>query len=53
MVENIIEFFGAAAVWVSVGALIGWNFPQPFWAKWAQSMLVVGYQWARQKYRER
>lgn len=22
--------------WVAVGAFIGWNFPQPFWAVWAE-----------------
>jgi len=22
--------------WIAVGAFIGWNFPQPFWAKAAQ-----------------
>jgi len=22
--------------WIAVGAFIGWNFPQPFWAKIAQ-----------------
>lgn len=30
--------------WVAVGAFVGWNFPQPFWArilqKKVQSMLV-------------
>ena len=20
-------------IWIAVGAFIGWNFPQPFWAK--------------------
>lgn len=24
-------------LWVAVGAFIGWNFPQPFWAKAIQS----------------
>lgn len=22
--------------WVLVGAFVGWNFPQPFWAKYIQ-----------------
>jgi hypothetical protein len=26
--------------WVAVGAFIGWNFPQPFWAKIVQSKIV-------------
>lgn len=25
-----------ALFWILVGALIGWNVPQPFWAKYAQ-----------------
>lgn len=23
--------------WIAVGAFVGWNFPQPFWAKWFQA----------------
>jgi len=23
-------------LWVAVGAFVGWNIPQPFWAKWFQ-----------------
>lgn len=23
-------------LWVAIGAFIGWNFPQPFWAVWVQ-----------------
>lgn len=23
-------------LWVAVGAFLGWNFPQPFWAAWIQ-----------------
>lgn len=23
-------------VWVAVGAFVGWNFPQPFWAVFVQ-----------------
>jgi len=23
--------------WVLVGAFIGWNFPQPFWAVWIET----------------
>lgn len=23
-------------LWVAVGAFIGWNFPQPFWATFVQ-----------------
>lgn len=26
--------------WLAVGAFIGWNFPQPFWARAIQSKLV-------------
>jgi hypothetical protein len=25
--------------WVAVGAFIGWNFPQPFWAKMIQEKI--------------
>lgn len=26
--------------WIAVGAFIGWNFPQPFYAKWLQEWIV-------------
>lgn len=26
--------------WIIVGALIGWNFPQPAWAKLVQTKIV-------------
>lgn len=29
-----------ALFWIAVGALIGWNFPQPAWAKAAQDKLT-------------
>lgn len=33
-------------IWIAVGAFIGWNFPQPFWAKAIQekikALLVKG-----------
>jgi hypothetical protein len=25
--------------WIAVGALVGWNFPQPFWAKIIQDKI--------------
>jgi hypothetical protein len=25
--------------WVAVGAFVGWNFPQPFWAKMLQDKI--------------
>lgn len=28
-------------LWVFVGALIGWNFPQPFWAKVIQDKVLA------------
>jgi len=27
--------------WVAVGAFIGWNFPQPFWAKAIQTKIMT------------
>jgi hypothetical protein len=27
-------------LWIAIGTFIGWNFPQPFWAKAIQSKLV-------------
>lgn len=30
--------------WIAVGALIGWNFPQPAWAKTVQQRLVDIFQ---------
>lgn len=26
--------------WIAVGAFVGWNFPQPFWARAIQAKLV-------------
>jgi hypothetical protein len=26
--------------WIVVGAMIGWNFPQPWWAKTIQSKII-------------
>ena len=26
--------------WIAIGALIGWNFPQPSWAKLIQTKIV-------------
>lgn len=26
-------------LWVAIGAFIGWNFPQPFWAKFVQDKI--------------
>jgi hypothetical protein len=30
-------------IWIAVGAFVGWNFPQPFWAKIIQSKAVSWY----------
>jgi len=32
-------------VWIAVGAFVGWNLPQPFWAKMFQT-------WAENKWEE-
>jgi len=32
-------------VWIALGAFIGWNLPQPFWAKMVQ-------EWAMNKWEE-
>jgi hypothetical protein len=34
-----------ALFWIAVGAFLGWNFPQPFWAKAIQ-------EWAKTKWTE-
>lgn len=26
-------------VWIALGAFVGWNFPQPFWAKMFQTYI--------------
>ena len=26
--------------WIAVGAFVGWNFPQPFWAKAIQAKIL-------------
>jgi len=26
-------------LWIAVGAFVGWNFPQPFWAKMIQDKI--------------
>ena len=31
-------------LWLFVGALIGWNFPQPWWAKIIQGKIVNLFQ---------
>lgn len=28
-------------LWVAVGAFVGWNLPQPFWAKMCQNWIVT------------
>lgn len=25
--------------WIGIGAFVGWNFPQPFWAKMIQAKI--------------
>jgi hypothetical protein len=30
--------------WILVGAMIGWNFPQPVWARIVQSRIVDFFQ---------
>ena len=27
--------------WIAVGAFVGWNFPQPFWAKIVQAKIMT------------
>jgi hypothetical protein len=27
-------------LWIALGAFVGWNFPQPFWAKAMQQKIV-------------
>lgn len=27
--------------WVLIGAFVGWNFPQPWWAKYIQEKIVT------------
>lgn len=27
--------------WVLIGAFIGWNFPQPWWAKYVQEKILT------------
>ena len=49
MFDSLIVWAGEAAFWASVGTAVGWNFPQPPWAAWAQAKLVAGYQWAKAK----
>jgi hypothetical protein len=28
-------------LWIALGAFVGWNFPQPFWAKAIQAKLTA------------
>lgn len=28
-------------LWLAVGAFLGWNFPQPFWAVLAQKKMIA------------
>ena len=27
-------------LWIAIGAFIGWNFPQPWWAKTIQEKII-------------
>ena len=47
MFEFITEGFLWGVLWLSVG----WNFPQPPWAKWAQAKVISGYEWAKAQFR--
>lgn len=31
-------------MWVGIGAFIGWNLPQPFWAKTMQTWVVTKWE---------
>ena len=30
-------------LWIALGAFVGWNLPQPFWAKYVQIRVVESY----------
>ncbi len=49
MWADLISYVGDVTTWIAVGTAIGWNFPQPPWAAWAQAKMVAGYQWAKAK----
>lgn len=40
-----------AAVWITVGLLIGWNLPQPIWAQNAQDYVVDQFQKVVRKFK--
>lgn len=51
MLESVIDWVGVTVFWVSVGVVVGWQFPQPAWAVWAQVQLINGYKWAKAQLR--
>ncbi len=46
---DFINWAEAVSWGIAFGTAVGWNFPQPPWAAWAQAKLVAGYQWAKAK----
>jgi hypothetical protein len=30
-------------IWIALGAFVGWNFPQPFWAKIVQEKIQAAF----------
>ncbi len=34
---------GTILFWVLLGAFVGWNFPQPFWATWVQNWVKAKF----------
>lgn len=45
----MIEFFGEALFWGTVGVFAGWNLPQPPWAKFLQSQAMAAWVWFRNR----
>ena len=46
---DFISWVGEATALIAVGTAVGWNLPQPPWAKWGQAKLVAGWNWAKAK----
>lgn len=51
MLDSFIDWVGVTVFWVSVGVAVGWQFPQPAWAKWIQAQVIRGYEWAKAQFR--
>ncbi len=49
----MFEFLTEGFLWGVFWLAVGWNIPQPVWAKWAQEKGLDVYYWVKDKIRNR